>query len=135
MRADLADRELVGLTLVVQLDGAADGMAGARSTAARGGQETRTFAAFLGVVGIDRGGDEGDVGRRRRAGAGLGAVEPAGVGGGGDDFLAVEQVSRNDLVVVPPSMTTVVSRRALRNRASASLRSRPQAMTLATIES
>ena len=45
------------------------------------------------------------------------------------------RLRRKDLVVVPPSMTTVVSRRALRKRAKASLRSRPQAMTLATIES
>ena len=43
--------------------------------------------------------------------------------------------SRKDLFVVPPSITTVVSRSAMRSRAIASSRSRPQAMTLATIES
>ena len=43
--------------------------------------------------------------------------------------------SRKDFVVVPPRMTTVVSRRATRSRASASGRSRPQAMIFAIIES
>ena len=42
---------------------------------------------------------------------------------------------RKDFVVVPPRITTVVSRSATRSRASASGRSRPQAMILATIES
>ena len=41
----------------------------------------------------------------------------------------------NDLLVAPPSMTTVVSRIARRSRASASSRSRPDAMIFAIIES
>ena len=96
VRAGLADLELVGLTLVVQLDRAADGMGGARPAAACGAEERGALAAFLGVVGVDGRGDDGDVGDGGRAHlrAGLGAVEPAGVGGGGDDLLAVEQAQQ-----------------------------------------
>ena len=58
---------------------------------------------------------------------------------GPDEMYTTSSLSRRsrrkDLFVVPPSITTVVSRRAVRSRASASLRSRPQAMILATIES
>ncbi len=56
--------------------------------------------AFFGFVRVHRGGDERDVGGRRRTGrrSRAGAVEPSGVGGGGDDFVAVEQVQQEGLV-------------------------------------
>ena len=97
---DLSDDEAVGLALVGQFHGPADGVGGARSTAACRGQETGAFEAFFGFVRVDRGGDERDVGRRRRAGGrcGPGAVQPSGVGRGGDDLVAVEEAQKEGLV-------------------------------------
>src|SRR6476620_5793773 len=114
VRTDLPHREAVGLALVVEFHLSADGVAGPRSTTACRGQETGTFNRFFGLIRLHRGGDERDVGRRRGTSGSSG---------------------RKDLLVVPPSMTTVVSRSAVRSRASASFRSRPLAMILATIES
>ena len=45
-RTDLSDRELVGLALVVEFNGPADGVGGARSTTACRRQETGTFDSF-----------------------------------------------------------------------------------------
>ena len=97
---DLSDREAVGLALVVEFYLPADGVGGARSTTACRGQETGTFEAFFGFVRVDRGGDQRDVGQRGRAGrrSGAGAVEPAGVGRGGDDLVTVEQIEKEGLV-------------------------------------
>ena len=64
----LSDLEPVGLALVVQFDGAADGVGGAGTTTASGAEECCAFAAFLGVVGVDGGGDDGDVRDGRRPG-------------------------------------------------------------------
>ena len=56
--------------------------------------------AFFGFVRVDRGGDQRDVGRRRRTGrrSSAGAVEPAGVGRGGDDLVTVEEIEKEGLV-------------------------------------
>ena len=99
-RTDLSDREAVGLALVVEFHLPADGVAGTRSTTACRRQESGTFAAFFGFVRVDRGGDERDVGGRRGTGrrARAGAVEPAGVGRGGDDLVAVEEIEKERLV-------------------------------------
>ena len=97
---DLSDREAVGVALVVELYLPSDGVAGARSTTTCRGQETGTFEAFFGIVRVDRGGDQRDVGQRGRAArrSGAGAVEPAGVGRGGDDLVTVEQIEKEGLV-------------------------------------
>ena len=105
---------------------------------ARGGRiEAAALELLLGVVDVDGGGEQGDVGVAGRDVAVRGdeAVEPAGVGRAGDHLRAVEQVEQEGLVRRPPRTTTVVSARARRNRARASARSRPQATTLAINES
>ena len=75
-------------------------MGGARTTTACRGQESGAFEAFLGFVRVDRGGDERDVGHPGRAGgrSRAGAVEPAGVGRGGDDLVPVEEIEKEGLV-------------------------------------
>ena len=99
-RTDLSDPQAVGLALVVEFHGPADGMGGARTTTMCGGQESGTFEALVGFVRVDRGGDERDVGGWRGTGRGAraGAVEPAGVGRGGDDLVAVEEIEEERLV-------------------------------------
>ena len=91
-RTDLAHREGVGLALVVEFHPPADGVGGARSTTTRRGQEAARSRAFLGFIRVDRGGDERDVGRRRRAGrpsAPVRSSHPVSADGG-HHFVAVE---------------------------------------------
>ena len=68
VRTDLSDRQGVWMALVVEFHLAPDRVAGTRSTTACRRQEIGTFAAFFGFIGVDRGGDERDVGRRRGTG-------------------------------------------------------------------
>ena len=99
-RTDLSDRQVVRLALVLEFNGPADGMGGARSTTACRGQETGTFNSFFGFIRLDRGGDQRDVGRRRGPGgrSRVGAVQPAGVSRGGDDLVTVEEIEKEGLV-------------------------------------
>ena len=84
VRTDLADDQLVGLALVVQLDRSADRRGWCGAAATGGGEEAGAFEGVLGVVDADRGGDQRNVGEARRAVTvpGAGAVQPAGIGGG-----------------------------------------------------
>ena len=91
--SELSDAEGVALSLVVQFDGAADGVCGAGAATAGGGEERGPLVGFGAVVGIDGGGEDRDVGDGRRSGggAGVGAVEPPGISGSGDHLVLVEQ--------------------------------------------
>ena len=99
VRSDLTDTEFVGLALVAQFDGASDGVAGPWATTPSGGKERRPLTGLLGIVGIDRGGDDRDVGVDGRTGRGarIGTVEPPGVSGSGNDFLFVEEAEQERL--------------------------------------
>ncbi len=99
LAADLRHHKDVGLPLVVELDAAADDVAGTRSAAACGGQERRAVERLLGVVHVDRHAEQGDVGvpGRRLGQLGADAVEPLGVGLAGDHLGAIEQVEQERL--------------------------------------
>ena len=114
-RADLGDGQPVGLPAVAELDDAPDVVRGAGPPAAGRGEERRPLQRLLGVGDVDRHLDERDGGvaargrRRRRSpvrsSQAVSAV-PATTSG------RSSRSSRNDLVVVPPRSTTVVSRSA-----------------------
>ena len=117
---------------------AADLVRGARAAAAGRRQERGPLPRLLGVGDVD--GDLHQRDRRRRRPTRRPLTVPARSSQAVSAVPATtsgrsSRSSRNDLVVVPPRRTTVVSRSAQRRRASASGRSRPQAMTLAIIES
>lgn len=63
VRPYLPDGQLVAVALVVELDGAADGVAGTGSTAACRGEKGCAFDTFVGFVRVDRRCDQCDVGR------------------------------------------------------------------------
>ena len=102
-RTGLRDGETVGLPSVAEIDRAADLVARSGPAAIRGGVEGSALELLLGVVDVDGGGEQGDVGvaRWQVATRGDEAVQPSGVGRAGDHLRAVEQVEQERLVRRP----------------------------------
>ena len=94
--ADAGHADAVADAAQLQVQRAAGLVLHLRAAAGGGGQQPGALDAFLVFVGVDRGGGEGDggVAVRDQAAFGADAVDPAGVGGGVDDFGLVEQVQR-----------------------------------------
>ena len=136
--ADLRDGQAVGLAAVAELDRAADLVAGPGPATAGRAQEGLPLQRLLRLVDVDRHVQQRGVGApapaRRLVGAG--PVQPAGVGGAVDHLGPVQQLQQERLrrraALAPPRWSRAAR---TRSRASASARSRPQAMILATIES
>ncbi len=100
IRADLRHGQLVVLVGVAEFDATTDRVAGARTTTMRGGEKRGAFVTFLGVVGVDRGCDERDIGGRSGAGprrCGAGAVDRAGANRTRDVFEG-KQIEQERLV-------------------------------------
>ena len=138
VRRDLRDREPVGLAAVAQVHDAPGSGPGLGPPAPGVGVEARAVGRRLGVAELDRGLQQRHV--RRGAPARSRRAAPSGRASRCRPCPPAPRGDRAARAGTPgwsyrPRLTTIVSPSARRRRASASSRSRPQAISLATMES
>ena len=125
---ELGDGHAIAAAAKLQVDRSADLVTGLGPPAVRGREEVQPLGALLFFVGLDRGGDQSDavvpMRNTRRPADRTRSIHPVSALPSRISGWS-SRSSRKLLLVVPPSMMTVVSVSARRSRASASSRVRP----------